>query len=451
MTSNTVQPKIRLDAEQFLTNAVEQALVHARQLGATEAEASAADSHGLSVTVRLNELETIEHNHDTSLQITVYFGHKLGTASTSDLSTGAIKKAVDAACSIARYTAEDPCFGLADSDLLAYEFPNLDLYHPYSLSTESAIELALQTEQAAMSYDKRITNSEGATISSQDGIDVYGNTNHFLATRPHTRYSRSCSVIAQQAGGMQRDYWYDTKRDFLDLETAERIGNKAARRAIRRLEARKLKTCKAPVIFEAPVAASLLSHFISAISGGNLYRQTSFLVDHLGKKIFPDNVTISENPLIPKALGSAAYDQEGVATHKRDIVEDGILKGYVLNSYSARKLGLTTTGNAGGIHNLDINHSSNDLPDLITSMGTGLLLTELIGFGVNTVTGDYSRGASGLWIEDGEIKYPVEEITIAGNLKEMYRNFLDVGNDIDIRKNIRTGSILLESLTIAGN
>ncbi len=451
MSTETLLSKSILDFKQHLIGVVQQALIEAKKQGASGAEVSAGMGSGLSVTVRLAEIETIEHNHDKNLQITVYFDHKLGAASTSDLSEPAIVAAVTAACTIARHTAADSCFGLADPERLIQDIPDLDLYHPYPLVVENSIELAQNCEEAGRSYDKRITNSEGATASSQEGIDVYGNTNGFIAALPRTRFSRSCSVIAQKNKGMQRDYWYDAKRNFIELEVAEQVGKKAAQRAIRRLDARKLPTCKAPVIYEAPVASSLLSHFISAITGGNLYRQASFLVDHLGKKIFPEMVNVSERPYILQGMGSTAYDQEGVATQNRDIVSDGILEGYVLNSYSARKLGMVTTGNAGGIHNLEISHGDSNLQELVKKMGRGLLITELIGFGVNMVTGDYSRGVTGFWVENGEIQYPVEEITVAGNLEEMYQQFLEIGNDVDVRRNIRTGSIMLENMTIGGN
>lgn len=434
-----------------LTAVVEKILAQARQQGASAAEAAVSVGQGLSVTVRLGEVDTVEHNRDKHLGLTVYLGQKSGSASTSDFSDVAIHDTVRAACSIAKYTAEDECAGLADRDRLATEFPDLELYHPWNPGTVRAIELARECEDAARRADTRIKNSEGATLSTQEGVEVYGNTHGFIGTMPTTRHSLSCSVIAQDEGGMQRDYWYSTVRDHSELDSAVEVGTQAGRRAVRRLGARKLDTRQTPVIYEAPIASSLLSHFINAVRGSSLYRGASFLLDHIDKPVFAGHVRIFEQPRLRKGLGSAAFDSEGVATVEHDIVTAGVLKSYVLDSYSARKLGLQTTGNAGGVHNLSISTSEHDLPALLQQMGSGLLITELIGFGVNVVTGDYSRGAAGFWVDGGEIQFPVEEITVAGNLKQMFADVVAVGNDVDTRSNIRSGSILIRRMTVAGS
>ena len=434
-----------------LTAIVEKVLAQARREGADAAEVAASMGQGLSVTVRLGDVETVEHNRDKHVGLTVFFGQRSGSASTSDFSDTAIRDTVRSACSIAKYTAADDCAGLADADRLAKEIPDLDLYHPWNPDTAQAIALARACEDAARGVDARIKNSEGATLSSHAGVEVYGNTHGFIGVLPTTRHSLSCSVIAQEHERMQRDYWYATARDRADLESPEEVGTRAARRALQRLGARKLDTRQAAVIYEAPVATSVLSHFIGAIRGSNLYRGASFLIDHLGKRIFPDHVRIHEQPHLKKALGSAPYDGEGVATVAHDIVSDGVLQSYVLDSYSARKLHMHTTGNAGGVHNLTITPGDRDLSGLLQQVGKGLLVTELIGFGVNTVTGDYSRGAAGFWVEGGEVQFPVEEITIAGNLKQMFSDLVAVGTDVDTRGNIRTGSIVIGNMTIAGN
>lgn len=434
-----------------LKNLVRDILDEAKRQGASAAEANVSVGQGLAVTVRLGEVETVEHTRDQGLGITVYFGHQSGSASTSDFSPQAVRETVRAACTIAKYTAEDRYSGLADADRLAREIPELDLYHPWSITLDAAIEQARACEAAAREADARIGNSEGATLNKSDGIEVYGNSLGFIAGLPTSRHNLSVSVIAQDASGMQRDYWYTVARDPQDLESAAAVGRRAAARTVQRLGARKLKTCQVPVLYEAPVAASLLSHFIGAIRGTALYRGSSFLLDALGKPVFADKVQIREEPHIKKALGSAPFDNEGVATRARDLVKGGVLQGYVLDTYSARKLGMTTTGNAGGVHNLSIAPGSDDLPALIKRLHKGVLVTELIGFGVNNVTGDYSRGAAGFWVENGEIQYPVEEITIAGNLKDMYRGLVAVGRDVDVRGNMRTGSILIDRMTVAGD
>ncbi len=429
---------------------VERVLAEARTLGASAAEAAVGVGQGLSVTVRLGEVETVEHTRDKHLGLTVYLGQRSGSASTSDFSEHALRDTARAACSIAKYIPEDKYAGLADPERLAREVPDLGLYHPWELATAQAIELARECEEAARQVDARIKNSEGATVSSHEGLEVYGNTHGFLGSIPSTRHSLSCSVVAQDAGGMQRDYWYSTARDAAELERAREVGRRAGERAVRRLGARKLSTREVSVVYEAPVATTLLGHFVAAIRGVSLYRRASFLLDHLGQRVFPEHIRIFEDPHIRKALGSAPFDGEGVATAARDIVRSGVLQGYVLDSYSARKLGMQTTGNAGGVHNLTISTGALDLEGLLREIGTGLLVTELIGFGVNVVTGDYSRGAAGFWIENGELQFPVEEVTVAGNLKPMLAGIQAVGNDVDTRGNIRTGSILIDHLTVAG-
>ncbi|MEW6611361.1 MAG: metalloprotease PmbA [Pseudomonadota bacterium] len=435
----------------FLHDLVAQILDEAKRQGASQAEASVSEGKGLSVTVRLGEVETIEFHQDKGLGVTVYFGQSKGHASTSDFSADAIRETVRAASTIARHTAADPFAGLADPALLAREIPDLDLYHPWDIDADDAIELARRCEEAARGADRRISNSEGASLGSGEGLAVYANSNGFLGAYRSSRHNLSCSVIAQDAqGGMQRDYWYDVARDAGSLADPETVGRIAAERTLRRLDARKLSTRRAPVLFENQVAASLLSHFSSAISGSSLYRKTSFLLDALGTPVFAPGIRIYEEPHRLRGLGSAPFDGEGVATRNRDLITDGVLQSYLLDSYSARKLGATSTGNAGGAHNLTLQPGELDFPALLKRMGTGLLVTELIGFGVNNVTGDYSRGAAGFWVENGEIQYPVEEITIAGNLRDMYRQIAAVGADMLIHGNTGSPSILIEEMTIAG-
>ena len=437
-------------AQDELKQRIADLLAEAEAQGADAAEAAISVESGLSVTVRLGEVETIEHTRDKGLGITVYLDGRKGSASTTDFSAQAIKDTVRAAASIARYGAEDPCAGLPDASLLAWEFPDLDLYHPWDLATEEAIALAKRCEDAARAADTRIVTSEGATVNSHQGLRIYGNSHGFIGGYPGTRHSYSCSVIAQDGGGMQRDYWYSAARAEAGLESPESVGLRAAERTVRRLSARRLSTQQVPVIFAADIAGSLLGHFIAAIRGGSLYRKASFLLDHLGKQVFPEHVRIYEQPHLLKALGSAPFDSEGVATRSRDLVSDGILRSYVLDTYSARRLGLTTTGNAGGVHNLTIASGSLDLAGLLARMDRGLLITELMGMGINIVTGDYSRGAAGFWVEGGEMRYPVHEITVAGNLRDMFMGLVEVGTDVDMRGNVRTGSILIEDMTIAG-
>ena len=425
-------------------------VAEALRLGATQAEAAVSSAAGLSVSVRLGEVETIEHTRDRSLGVTVYFGHCKGSASTTDLAPAAIAESVAAACTIARHTAEDECAGLADAELMAADPPSLDLYHPWELDAEAAIALALRCEDAARGLDPRIHNSEGATVGHHDGDYVYANSHGFTGGYSSSRHSLSCSVIAQDDSGMQRDYWYTQSRRPELLQDAAEVGTRAAERALARLQSRRIGTRTVPVLYAAEVASGLFGHFIAAIRGGSLYRRASFLLDHLGKPVFPAWMRIHELPHLPAGIGSCPFDNEGVATRARDIVSDGVLAGYVLSSYSARKLGLQTTGNAGGVYNLTVQPGAMDRDALLQEMGTGLLVTELMGMGINIVTGDYSRGASGFWVENGELAFPVEEITVAGNLRDMFRDIRAVGSDVDTRGNTRTGSVLIERMTVAG-
>ncbi len=427
-------------------------LDQARQGGASACETNVSDGFGQTVSVRQDTVETIEYNRDKGLSITVYIGHKRGNASTSDFSAKAISDTVAAALSIARQTAEDDCAGLADAELLAQTIQDLDLHHPWPLSVEQAIQLARDCEAAALAVDKRITNSEGANVSLSETQFVYANSLGFMGGYPLSRHSMSCAVIAQHHDTMQRDYWYSVARDAVDLEQAGSIGKKAGERTIARLGAKKIATCDVPVLFEAPIASGLIGHFVAAVNGRSLYRKSSFLQDSIGKQLFPPDIHIRELPFIKKGLASGAFDDEGVATRERNVVENGTVQGYFLSSYSARKLGLQNTGNAGGNHNLILeNAQPEDFTALLKTMNKGLLVTELMGQGVNTVTGDYSRGATGYWIEGGEICYPVEEITIAGNLKQMLAGIVAVGNDVITRGSKQCGAILIDRMTVAGN
>ena len=429
---------------------VQDIIGQAQARGADAVEAGVSLDTGLSVTVRLGETETLEYNRDRVLGLTVYFDQAKGSASTADFSPGGVASTVQAACDIARYTSRDEYAGLADPERLARVIPDLDLYHPWDIDAAHAIELATECEDAARAVDPCIDNSEGGTLSSYVGLRVKGNSNGFLGGYRTSYHSLSCAVVGRQGDEMQRDYWSEGARDRHDLPSPAVIGRRAGERTLRRLGARQISTRQAPVIIAAETASSLFRNFIQAISGSALYRKSTFLLDHLGKPVFPDFMHIHEQPLLPKGLGSVPYDAEGVATAPRDIVTDGILQGYVLNSYAARKLGMETTGNAGGVHNLTIDPGDKDLPSLLQAMGSGLLVTEFIGFGVNIVTGDYSRGAAGFWVENGEIQYPVDEITVAGNLRDMFMGIAEVGSDVDARGNIHTGSVLIENMTIAG-
>jgi PmbA protein len=427
------------------------ALAEARTRGASQAEAAVSQDTGLSVTVRLGEVETLEHQRDRSMGVTVYFGQRKGSASTADFSPEAVLATVAKACSIARFTAEDSFAGLADSTLMAREPKDLDLYHPWDVTADKGIEIARACEAAALAFDPRINNSEGASLGTHRGLHLYGNTHGFLGGYPTTSHTLSCVVLAGTGDEMQRDYWYTTSRDWHELESAEQVGRESARRTIARLAPRKLSTRRAPVLFVPEIARGLIGHFTAAIRGSAQYRQASFLQNAAGTQVFPAGFSIAERPHIAKAAGSAAFDEEGVATRDRELVAGGVLTGYILSSYSARKLGLQTTGNAGGAHNLIVAPTGGGgFSELLAQLGTGLVVTELMGQGVNTVTGDYSRGAAGFWVQNGAIEYPVAEITIAGNLATMLRGIAAVGDDMDVRGGVRIGSVLLEEMTIAG-
>jgi PmbA protein len=437
-----------------LADLAQDALKHARSLGASDASCEASESTGLSVTVRRKKVETIEHTRDKGLAVTVYIGQRRGHASTSDFSKGAIRQAVDAAYNIARFTAEDDAAGLPDAGTLQRHPPDLDLFHPWLLDTEEAIRLAQRCEKAAYAVSPRIVNSEGANVYTSSGHFVLANTAGFVGGYPYSRHSISVSPIARDGAGMQRDDWYSSSRIHAELASPEAVGDYAARRALARLSARKIRTRECPVLFEAPLACGLLGNFVQAASGGSLYRKASFLVDALGKKIFADHVSLHEDPYIPQGAGSSPFDEEGVRGIKRDVVGHGVLNGYFLSTYSARKLGMKSTGNAGGAYNLELRSAATDVEDdfevMLRRLGTGLLVTDLIGQGVNYVTGDYSRGASGFWVEKGEIRYPVEEITIAGNLREMFRNIVGVGTDQAVRGSKIAGSVLIDGMKVGG-
>lgn len=427
----------------------EDVLKVAKTLGASQAEAELSLSIGQNVSVRMQEVEHIEYNRDKGMSVTVYFGKQKGHASTSDLSPQALKDTVAAACNIAKYTAKDDFCGLADADLMASNVHDLDLHHPWDLSVDEAVLIAKQCEEAALAVDTRINNSEGASVSTGTGFFAYSNSHGFTGGYPSSRHGISCSVIAESGDSMQRDYWYATARAPEDLQSAIEIGTLAGERTVKRLNSRKIKTCQVPVLFEAPLASGLISTLISAVSGGNLYRKSSFLLNSLGQQIASPLLNINEEPHIKKGLASSPFDNEGVSTMSRQLVKDGVLQDYVLSSYSARKLGLKTTGNAGGNHNLIVQSGGLDLAGLLKEMGTGLLVTELLGHGLNMVTGDYSRGAAGYWVENGVIVHPVEEITIASNMAEMLKMIVAIGNDVLIQGSKQVGSILIERMTVA--
>ncbi len=449
--NSPASPAVRFShSADALRNIAQDMLDYAKQRGATAASAEVSAGFGQAVTVRHGDVETIEYNRDKGLGITVYIGQQRGNASTSDFSPQAVRDTVDAALSIASYTAIDDCSGLPDADMLARDFPDMDLYHPWDLPVDAAIELARRCEQAALDADKRIGNSEGATVNLHESQFVFANSLGFIGGYPSSRHSLSCAVIAGPDDAMERDYWYSVARDAGDLLDAQRVGRIAAERTVRRLNARQIDTMQVPVLFEAPIAASLLGHFVGAVSGGSMYRKSSFLLDQLDKPVFAPHINIEDNPDIRKGLASGPFDDEGVRVQRRAIVENGVLRGYFLGSYSARKLGLRTTGNSGGNHNLILRPGDLDFAGLLKQMGRGLLVTELLGSGVNAVTGDYSRGAAGFWVEHGEIQYPVQEITIAGNLKDMFRNIVAAGNDVLVQGSKQCGSILVDGMTVAG-
>ena len=446
---NALPSRTALDQVE-LENILLQVLEEAKKQGADQAEAAASHDIGLCATARLGDVESLEYTNDRGLGITVYKDQKKGNASTSDFSSAALREAVTKACTFANFTAADEHAGLADADLMAQNPPDLDLAHDWHLQSDDAIRYAIECEDAARSFDKRITNSEGATVNSSGGVRVYANSHGFLGGFPKTSHSISCVVIGEADGDMERDYWYSSARDAADLESPAEIGAIAAQRTVQRLGGRKVKTGNAPVLYAPEVARGFVGHAIGAIAGGAQYRRSSFLLNAAGEQIFPDFMQIQERPHIPKGMASAPYDAEGVATKDRDIVTDGVLQGYVMSSYSARRLGLQTTGNAGGTHNLLIPGNVSGMAELMRTMDRGLLVHELIGSGVNAVTGDYSRGVVGYWVEHGEISHPVHEVTIAGNLKDLYRRITAIGNDQDLRSGIRCGSMLVESMTIAG-
>jgi PmbA protein len=432
-----------------LEQAAQLVLDKAKSFGATAAEVGATHSKGLSISVRQGETETIEHNNDTGLGVTVYFDKSKASASTTDLRETSITDTVKSACDIAKHTQADEYAGLADKSLMASKFDDLSLYHPWDIEVEQAIELARECEHAGLAVSEKLTNTEGGSLSTHEGARVYANSHGFLGSNVSSRHSLSCTLIAEDAKGMQRDYWYDVKRDAADMLSAVEIGEKAAESTINRLDARSVETGAYPVIFNAQIAPSLFGKFISAIRGSAQYRKSSFLLDSLDKQVFPDFVHIHEQPHILKGLGSTMFDGEGVATQARDIVTQGVLNGYVLDSYSARKLGMQTTANAGGVHNLVIDTSDSDFASLVKQMHKGVIVTETMGMGVNIVTGDYSQGAAGFWVDNGEIQYPIDEFTIAGNLKEMLMGIQTIANDVETRGNIRTGSVLIDSMMIA--
>lgn len=437
--------------QQDLLSLIQMALDEAAALGADQAEAAASQDLGLTATARLGDVENLEYTNNRGLGVTVYKNHRKGNASTSDLSPASIREAVAKASAFASYTAEDKHSGLADAELMCSDIPDLDLEHPWSLESAAAISMAIDCEQVALDFDPRINNSEGATVSSHRSTRAYGNSHGFMGSQAKTSHSISCVVLGADNGAMQRDYYYSAARDSADLDSIEFVGRTAAQRTIGRLGARKIKTCKVPVIFIPELARGFIGHAIGAISGGAQYRRSSFLLDAAGEQVFPDFLSILERPHLPKGMASTAYDAEGVATYDRDIVRDGVLAGYILGSYSARRLGLQTTANAGGAQNLVVPGNSENLASLVREMGTGLIVEELIGQGVNPVTGDYSRGVVGQWVENGEIQFPVHEVTIAGNLRDLYRRIALVGKDQDLRGGIRCGSLLVDEMTVAGS
>ncbi len=437
--------------EQRLRGLVGDILTEAKKQGADAAEVSVSEDVGFGVTVRMRELESVEFNHDRGFGITVYFGQRKGSASTSDSSTEAIRETVRAAANIARHTQEDPAAGLADADRMATDLRDLDLYHPWSVDADEARELALTCEDAGLEHDPRIRNSDGASVSTQQSCRVYGNSHGFIGSYLGSRHSLSCVLIATDDAGMQRDYWYSTSRVPGRLEAAKAVGLEAARRTVARLSPRRVRTGTFPVLFSAQTAGGIAGHLLGAISGGALYRKASFLLDSLGEKVAADHLTLAEDPHLLQGLGSATFDGEGVATTPKAFIDRGVVSSYLLSSYSARKLGMATTGNAGGVYNLTVSGRTVPASGLLSELGTGLLVTDLMGQGVNAVTGDYSRGAAGFWVENGEIAHPVDEITIASNLKDMLNRVVCLGDDLDTRGNIRSPSMLIEQMTLAGS
>jgi PmbA protein len=434
-----------------LQQQVEQIVAEAKRQGATACEVAVSLEQGLSTSVRQREVETVEFNRDQGFGITLYVGHRKGSASTSASGPDAIRETVAAALAIAKHTSEDESSGLADAALMAKEQPDFDLFHPWDITPEQAIEKALVCEAAAFDANSLIKNADGTTLNVHQGCRVYGNSHGFIGGYASTRHSLSCVMIAEKDGQMQRDYWYDVNRQGDLLMDARLIGQKAAERAASRLGARPVPTCEVPVLFSAELAGGLFGSFLGAISGGNLYRKSSFLEGAIGQRLFPEWMTIDERPHLMRAMGSSAFDGDGLATYAKPFVENGDLVSYILSTYSGRKLGLPSTANAGGVHNLFVSHGTEDQQALIRRMGRGLLVTELMGSGLNMVTGDYSRGAAGFWVENGEIQFPVQEVTIAGNMKDMFKQIVAVGSDLEMRSNIRTGSVLIEKMMVAGS
>ncbi|NMZ61827.1 MULTISPECIES: metalloprotease PmbA [Pseudomonas] len=434
-----------------LREQVERIIAEASRQGASACEVAVSVEQGLSTSVRQGEVETVEFNCDQGFGITLYVGQRKGSASTSATGADAIRETVAAALAIAKHASEDDCAGLADPALMARDLPDLDLYHGWSITPDQAIERALACEAAAFATDKRVTKADGTTLNTHQGCRVYGNSHGFVSGYASTRHSLSCVMIAEGEGQMQRDYWYDVNRRGELLATPESIGRRAAERAASRLGARPVPTAEVPVLFAPEVAVGLFGHFLGAISGGSLYRKSSFLEGALGQRLFPEWLTLDERPLLRGALGSASFDNDGLATYAKPFVEGGELVSYVLGTYSGRKLGMPSTANSGGVHNLFVSHGDEDQAALIRRMGRGLLVTELMGQGVNLVTGDYSRGAGGYWVENGEIQFPVQEVTIAANLRDLFRNIVAIGNDVEHRGNLHTGSVLIEKMMVAGN
>jgi len=453
---NVISPEVSpaddsLQRLEQLADISQRLLERAKALGATQAEVSCSDERGLDVNVRLGEVETVEATHDRGIAVTVYFGQRKGSASTADLQEASLEATVAQACAIARHTEDDEAAGLAEAALMAREFPDLDGWHPWELSADAALDLALACEAAGREADPRISNSDGASAATAQSLSVYANSHGFIGRDRSSHHSIGCALIAGQGDGMQRDGWYTSAIAREDLDDPAAVGLRAAERTVARLQPRSLPTGEVQVLFAAEMARSLIGHLLSAVSGGALYRRASFLLDSVDTQLFPDWFAIDELPLLRRGLRSSSYDGEGVATRNSALITDGVLQRYILGSYSARKLGLQTTANAGGVHNLKVKANAGDRASMLSSMGTGLLVTELMGQGVNGITGDYSRGAGGFWVENGQIAYPVDGITIAGNLKQMFAGIEAVGTDVDRRSHVSTGSILVGKMTVAGN
>lgn len=451
----TVEKALPAQLNEFIDEAhylelVSNILKTAKAKGAVEAEVGLNRSVGLTLSVRKSEVETVEFNRDQSLGITIYKNNRKGSASSTDLSETAIQSALEAAIKLAEYTEPDPFSGLAESELMPKITPSLDLYHPWVFTMEEAIEAAKACEASALAFDKRITNSDGATLSSHQGYHVYGNSHGFVGGYPSSQHSLNCIVIAKDVHGMERDYQYTVERNPHKMVDGLTIGKEAAERTVAKLSAQKIPTQQVPVIFHAQIASGLLSHFLGGISGGRLFRQSSFLIDSLGKQIFPEHMHLFERPHVLGGMGSAPFDGDGVMTEDKDFVANGVVKNYVLDAYSARKLKMKNTGNSGGVHNLMVSTSGDDLTALLKRLDKGLLITSVMGQGINLVTGDYSRGATGFWVENGQIQFPVHEVTVAGNLRDMFKNIIAVGNDVDTRGNIQTGSLLIGNMMISG-